>query len=155
MSVKPGERCAAVVLDEERRAKLCLKPATQEREIEGIDFALCGFHSREWDETASKTGKWSGTPAPEAGVSREPPQKKQPLSRHISTRFEPAIYERLVRLAERHAARFPGADVKLTTAVRAAVAFGIEAAERDQAEWEERYAPKARRAKRARRHPKK
>ena len=39
--IEPGDRCGFPVLDAKGRAKICGKPATTERILEGIEFSVC------------------------------------------------------------------------------------------------------------------
>ncbi|MFT3768507.1 MAG: hypothetical protein QM820_23925 [Minicystis sp.] len=48
---RPGERCGHPVLDAQKRAKICGKPATAERTYEGIEWALCAAHAASFDTT--------------------------------------------------------------------------------------------------------
>ena len=53
--MKRGDRCAAPVLDAEKRAKLCGKPATTERDVatgegdERVKLTFCAEHAAELD----------------------------------------------------------------------------------------------------------
>jgi hypothetical protein len=52
--VRAGERCAFPVADEQNRAKLCAKPATEVRIVEGADLTYCAEHAPEIDKLIAK-----------------------------------------------------------------------------------------------------